>query len=232
MPGLRCLAITSDAANIAELGFALESHAEVSSFTAVSSVAAAIDRITQSAVDALFVCLENLSPSELEALRLAPWQPAIVGLGDRPELAVKAFDLGAVDFLLKPVNRARVTRALQRLSRCACCTTPQHVSYRIAIQRGEEICFVDARDIHYIEADGDYTRVHTNAGVDNCRQSLSALEERLKGLGFFRIHRKWLVSWAKVETVSSQDGQLTVQVAGQQLQVARRAAADVRSRLQ
>lgn len=231
MPGLRCIAITSNPASVAELDFALSTQPEVSRFTAVANVSEAIETIKQSVVDAVFVDVEPLSNQQVEELRHAPWAPALVGLGSRAELAVVAFDLGAVDFILSPISRDQVRRAVQRLGRCSCCRTTSHITLRIPIQRGEQLGFVDARDIHFIEADGDYTLVHSAAGVDACKQSLTSLEEKLQELGFIRIHRKWLVSMTKVEALNTHDGQLAVQVAGQQLPVARRTAAQVRSRL-
>lgn len=231
MSGLRCLVVDHDERRSAEIAFAIESSDVVDSVLIANDLDAALSVIRRQAVDALFIGLEPLTPAQVNAVKQAPWLPAVVGVSSRPQDAAIAFELDAVDFLPTPLASAKVNRALAKLVRCSCCRVPEHVTYRIAISRGEELKFIDARDIHYVESDGDYTRVISDDGIDSCRQSLGSLEERLQTLGFLRIHRRWLVSAARVQSLISDDGKWLVRVAGTDLPVARRLVSEVRARL-
>lgn len=227
---MRCLLVDPNSESVAQLAFALESHPTVSTVQTAVDVTTALALIKRQAVDALFVSLANFTATDREAFRQAPWRPAIIGVSDRPEDAVIAYDLDAVDFLLKPLTQSKVARAVGKLNRCSACNAPQHSTLRVSVQRGEQLAYLDARDIHFIETDGDYTKIVTAAGVDNCRLSLSALQERLAPLGFVRIHRRWLVSPAQVVSLHTEAGRLYVRVAEQDLPVSRRALAEVRAR--
>ena len=147
------------------------------------------------------------------------------------DYAMAAFAIGAVDFILKPPKRATVERALERISNVTPHPTSAPPRVRIPIQREDELAFVDSRDIYYVESDGDYTKIVSIDGSDNCRTSLAALEEKLVPVGFVRIHRRWLVSAARIEAIRQDDGRVAVAIAGCEIPVARRLVSEVRARL-
>lgn len=142
-----------------------------------------------------------------------------------------AYEIGAVDFLLKPPKRAAVERALYRLATSHTRQPGGPARVRIPIQREDGVAFVDARDIYYVETDGDYTKVVSIDGSDYCKFSLSNLADKLADSGFVRIHRRWLVSTARVDALNQADGRVVVSIAGSELPVARRLISEVRARL-
>ena len=127
--------------------------------------------------------------------------------------AVEAFDLRAVDYLMKPVRAERVREAVTRISgllpvedQPGRAAAPDHVdevpaapcrrrrSETIAVELGGVTRFVQRSDVRYVEAHGDYARLVTPDGRHLVRVSLSALEEQWADAGFVRIHRRWLVT--------------------------------------
>lgn len=231
MGHLRCLTIESSLDDAATLAYLLESDPRVSSVRAVSDIAAAVDALEHQSADAVFVCLAMHTPQQLRTLTDLPWRPTVVAVAPTPEWAMTAYEIGAVDFLLKPPKRAAVERAIDRLATSHTRQPSGPARVRIPIQRADGVAFVDARDIYYVETDGDYTKVVSIDGSDNCRFSLNALSDRLAESGFVRIHRRWLVSAARVEALSQTDGRVVVSIAGCELPVARRLIAEVRARL-
>lgn len=104
---------------------------------------------------------------------------------------------------------------------------------RIAVELGGVTRFVQRSAIRYVQAQGDYARLFTQAGSHLVRTPLSTLEERWAAAGFVRIHRSTLVALAHVAEVRQQQGKLSLVLApdGPELPVARRHAREVRERV-
>jgi DNA-binding LytR/AlgR family response regulator len=143
------------------------------------------------------------------------------------EHAIEAFDLQAVDYLLKPVREERLREAVRRVIDAG--HAPAEDS--IAVELGGVTRFVARSEVRYVEAQGDYARLHTATGSHLVRMPLSALEERWRDAGFVRIHRSVLVALRHVEEVRTAEGRCTVVVDGRELQVSRRLTAHLREQL-
>lgn len=231
MPHLRCLTIEPSADAAATLRYLLESDWRVASVHAVPDLDSAADALEHRSADAIFVCLAAHTATQLHALAALPWRPAIIAMAPSTDYAMAAFAIGAVDFILKPATRTAVERALDRLANVTPHTSNAPPRVRIPIQREDEVAFVDSRDIYYVESDGDYTKIVSVDGSDYCRFSMATLIEKLGPVGFIRIHRRWLVSAGRIQAMRQEEGKVTVAVAGCELPVARRLAAEVRARL-
>jgi DNA-binding LytR/AlgR family response regulator len=153
--------------------------------------------------------------------------PRVVFVTAHGEHAIEAFDLQAVDYLLKPVREERLREAVRRVLD----TAPAPVEDRIAVELGGVTRFVERSEVRYVEAHGDYARLHTAAGSHLVRMRLSALEDRWRDAGFVRIHRSILVALRHVEEVRTTDGRCTVVIEGRELQVSRRLTAHLRDQL-
>lgn len=195
-----------------------------------------------SPLDALFLDLRMPGLNGLDLARvLAKFAhpPAIVFVTAFENHAVEAFELKAVDYLLKPVRRERLSDAVDRLlakatpSRAqAPSPTPAEPSdEKIAVELGGVVRFVRVADVQFVEAQGDYARLHTAAGSFLVRTPISALEENWSPLGFVRIHRSHLVAVRYIEELRVDGGQMTVRVGGETLTVSRRHAREVRELL-
>jgi len=177
-------------------------------------------------------------------LRRFATPPAIVFVTAYEEYAVRAFDLGACDYLLKPVSRARLRTALGRalgpslgpsLGRSPDQPDPpprDDPSATIPVEIAGRTRFVHRDQVRWVEAEGDYVRLHTLDGSAYLvRMPISHLEERWSAYGFIRIHRGFLVPFKHITEFSVTNGVHAVTVAGQSLPVSRRHVRDVRDRI-
>jgi DNA-binding LytR/AlgR family response regulator len=91
--------------------------------------------------------------------------------------------------------------------------------------------FVRRADVRYVEAHGDYARLHTNTGSHLIRMPLSTLEDRWRDAGFVRIHRSHLVALQHIDEVRMDSGRVTVRVGTELIPVSRRSTRELRERL-
>ena len=126
------------------------------------------------------------------------------------EYAVDAFAVEAFDYLLKPVDPERLARVLERLRERSHENAAPLEKVAVVVGGGTEL--LDPDQIHYAQAEGDYSRVHTYDRAYLCTVSLGDLGERL-GPRFARIHRSYLVNLAKVAGVRRASDRFRLQLA-------------------
>jgi two-component system, LytTR family, response regulator LytT len=147
--------------------------------------------------------------------------------------AVDAFAVEAFDYVLKPVDPERLARVIERLrERSAGSGGPVE---KVPVVAGGYTELLDFDQIHYAQADGDYSRVHTYDRAYLCTASLGELEDRLPPTRFARIHRSYVVNLSKVAGVRrTAPDRFRLQLADAQrteLDVARRQSRQLRDRL-
>ena len=124
--------------------------------------------------------------------------PAVVFATAYDEFALRAFDVNAVDYLLKPFSRERFdrafNRALERRESLAPLISSLPPFERIVVRQGERLFFVATREIFHLSAEGNYVRVHTAGAAHLIRGTLADLEARLDPKRFARIHRSGIVN--------------------------------------
>jgi len=146
------------------------------------------------------------------------------------EHAVDAFELNAVDYVLKPVRDARLAEAVRRIVDARGGGRPASDD-NIAVELGGVTRFVSRAEVRYVEAQGDYARLHTHEGSHLLRVPLTSLEEEWRDAGFVRIHRSLLVALGHIEQVRMDAGRCTVLVDGTELAVSRRHTRELRDLL-
>ena len=163
--------------------------------------------------------------------------PAVIFTTAYDEYALQAFEANAVDYLLKPVRRERLSKALEKVARLTqgqlqalqSSNTPGHISARMH----GGIKLVSIADIHFFQAEDKYTTVYYKAGTVLIEEPLKSLEERLSEL-FIRIHRNALVAKAALSSLEKdeQGGSfVTMKGVEERLEVSRRHVAEVRQLL-
>jgi DNA-binding LytR/AlgR family response regulator len=240
--GLHVLVVDDELPVLDELAFLLGSDPRIASVVTAASGADALRLLQERAVDAVFldVAMPGLSGLDVAGL-LAQFRrrPPVVFVTAHDDHAVEAFDLEAVDYVLKPVDDARLREAVRRVvagiagaqAEAAAVVDDQTIPVELAgVTR-----FVVRSDIRYVEAQGDYARLHTDTESHLVRVPLSTLAERWADAGFLRIHRSLLVNGHHVREVRSEAGRASVVVDGPEgpveLQVARRHTRDLRDQL-
>ena len=128
--------------------------------------------------------------------------PVVVFLTAYDEHALRAFDAEALDYLLKPIDDERFAQALararRRVSEGRAHRVGQGSAPRIAVRDRGRVVLIDAPDLDWVEADGDYLRLHVRGRVHLVRETMKAFETRLPRDLFVRIHRSTIVNVRRV----------------------------------
>lgn len=230
------LVVDGEAAARDELCFLLRTELSVAHVETARSSAEALRRGQQRRFAVVFtdVRIPGLDGIELASLlhQLAA-PPAVVFVTAHEEYAVRAFEVGACDYLLKPASRSRLAVALNRaLDRApASGATARDPSATIPVEAGGRTRLISRDAVHWVEAQGDYVRLHVADGEAHLiRMPISRLQDIWEDFGFIRIHRSYLVAASRISEFSTADGNPTVTVAGESLPVSRRHVRTLRDR--
>jgi DNA-binding LytR/AlgR family response regulator len=221
---LRVLVVDDERPALDELDFLLGQDERVAAVLTCDSAAEALRRLQSEEVDAVFmdIAMPGLDGLELaKVLSQFKTPPPVVFVTAHDEHAVDAFDLNAVDYVLKPVRDARLAEAVRRVVDARGGARPASDD-NIAVELGGVTRFVSRAEVRYVEAQGDYARLHTHDGSHLLRVPLTSLEEEWRDAGFVRIHRSLLVALGHIEEVRMDAGRCTVLVDGTELSVSRR----------
>ncbi len=260
--GLRVLAVDDEPPALSELVYLLERADGVASVTPAGSAADALAELRGREFDAVFLDIrmpgiDGLALAGVLARFAVP--PPVVFVTAYDSHAVDAFEVAAVDYLLKPVRAERLAQALDRVrkrlksARTApepapadraqpaddAATTQAGTSQpgpppdeTIAVELGGVTRYVRRSEVVYVEAQRDYVRLCTRSGGHLVRVPLATLEERWTPLGFVRVHRRYLVNTAFVEALRTEAGMTSVDLgADQSVPVSRRFSAAVKAAL-
>ncbi|GHD81715.1 MULTISPECIES: LytR/AlgR family response regulator transcription factor [Streptomyces] len=274
---LRVLAVDDEKPLLEELLYLLRSDPRVHSAEGASDATEALRRVTRALesgpegpdrIDVVFLDIHMAGLTGLDIARLLAGfarPPLIVFVTAHEGFAVQAFDLKAVDYVLKPVRPERLAEAVRRAcaqlggpagapvrSQAAAGARPapqppqpplsphravpevtvaDRAADQIAVELGGVTRFVAIADIAYVEAQGDYARLHTDGGSHLVRIPLSTLEQRWAARGFVRIHRRHLVALGRIDELRLDAGTTSVRVGAAELQVSRRHARELRDLL-
>jgi two-component system response regulator LytT len=233
---IRALIVDDEGPARSELRYLLSAHPEIEVVGEAATAREALRLAASARFDAIFLDVEMPGLSGLDAARLIrdrSERPDFVFVTAHDRYAVDAFAVEATDYLLKPVDPERLARVIGRLGKRAREEPP--APGKLAVVGGAKTGLVDFDVVHYVQADGDYSRVHTFDHTYLCTASLGEVEEALPASRFMRIHRSYLVNLAKVASVSRAGPdriRLTLDdEARTELDVARRQTRLVRERL-
>lgn len=213
---MRVLVVDDERPALGELAYLLQRDERVGEVLTCDSATEALRVLQEQEVDALFLDIQmpGLSGLELaQVLTRFKQPPAIVFVTAHEGHAVDAFDLQAVDYVLKPVRAERLAEAVRRVGG-GDTRSPADQDLQIPVELGGVTRFVHRSELTHVEAHGDYVRLHTAGGSHLVRAALSTLEEEWAGAGFVRIHRSLLVSLAHVHEVRMDAGRCSVVVTG------------------
>jgi two-component system, LytTR family, response regulator len=183
---------------------------------------AALRALDEAKPDVLCVDIRMPGMDGVELVRAiaGPDSPAVIFVTAYDAFAIQAFELNAIDYLLKPVTSERLAQAIQRVQTREMARRsdvrerletaleqletrqPQGVG-RLIVREVGEIIIVATRDIDWIEGADYYSRLHVGPKSYLFRESLSSLEKRLDNARFLRIHRSSIVNLTRVRAVRS-----------------------------
>ncbi len=205
-----------------------------------------LERVRAGAVDVVLLDIQMPELTGIEALQLFPSDgPLVIFCTAHTAHAIAAFDVGAIDYLLKPIEAARLRKALDRarqhdtrnryraeLARLQ--TQPAATPLqRLAVPTRQGIVLLDPAAISHAQLDGELVTIHTREGSHLSALSLQELESRLPPDRFARVHRRALLNLAEVVRLEPNEvgGFLARTRDGQAVEVSRQAARELRRRL-
>jgi two-component system LytT family response regulator len=154
----------------------------------------AVTAIVQHRPDLVFLDIQMPDLGGFEVLEAVAmdWLPAVVFVTAYDEYAIQAFDVNAMDYILKPIEPARFKKALAR-------AVKRGPLDRLIVRSREKLTFVKPADIDWVEADGKLAQLHVGKETHAVRIPLKRLEERLAPLGFVRVHRSAIVNVDRIK---------------------------------
>jgi DNA-binding LytR/AlgR family response regulator len=233
---LRVLAVDDEPPALDEIGYLLGADPRVESVICAGDAATAL-RVLLRDVDAVFLDIRMPGTDGLDiarALRRQPVPPSVVFVTAHDDRAVDAFDLGAVDYLLKPLRPERLAESLRRV--VAARSSGSDLDRAdddevIPVELAGRTTMLPRAEVRWVEAQGDYARLHTEDASHLIRVPLSVLAERWADAGFVRIHRSYLVSLRDVRELRLTGSGYVVRTGDRELPVSRRHTRELKDRL-
>jgi two-component system, LytTR family, response regulator LytT len=189
-----------------ELVYLLGRVAPEFTITEAADAVEALRHLAASPYDVAFVDINLPGLSGLEATKVIaalPAPPHVVFVTADDSRAVDAFELAAVDYVVKPVSQARLARTVERLRALREGTVPAgaEAPRRVALEDGERTRLVKVAEIRYVQANGHTVTARIGDGDLRWKGSLADAAERLEPAGFLRVHRAYLVNPERVVEV-------------------------------
>ena len=202
----------------------------------------AVQAITEQNPDLVFLDIQMPKLSGLEVLELTGRSSGVIFTTAYDQYALKAFDLHAVDYLLKPFSQQRFDEALDKARKMLGQTAPELQKLltqpitkleRLLIRDRGQVHIIPVDKIDYIEAQDDYINIHSGGKAILKTQSLSDLEAQLGNDRFVRIHRSYMVNLDALKNMerANKDGYVAVLHNGTQLPISRAGYERIKVRL-
>ncbi|HOO98905.1 MAG TPA: LytTR family transcriptional regulator DNA-binding domain-containing protein [Bacteroidales bacterium] len=195
--------------------------------------------ITEMKPDLVFLDIQMPRLTGFEMIEVMTEKPVIIFTTAYDQFAIKAFEMNAIDYLLKPYPKERlrgaILKAKDKLGRMAAVDQdslpglfgklpPQDEPInRIVVRKGNSISIITVDQLRYLEAEDDYVMVHHSAGKALKQQPMKYFEENLPASDFVRIHRSYIVKVTEIKRIEpyGKDSHVAVLHAGEKLPVSR-----------
>jgi two-component system LytT family response regulator len=218
-----------------ELRRLLASHPSIEIVGEVGDIDEAHERIESLAPGVVFLDIQMPGGSGFDLLAQLDRVPRIIFTTAYDRYAVKAFDVNALDYLLKPIEPERLAAALEKLKATPLATQEAHKDSpleQLFVRDGSRCWFIPLRDVSVFSAEGNYVRMQWRQERPLLGRSLAALESKLDPQRFFRANRQQIIN---IEFIRSVDlgvgGRLHVQLNdGREIQISRRQSRQFRER--
>jgi two-component system LytT family response regulator len=218
-----------------ELMKLLEEHPMIEVLGEAANAEEAYKMINELNPDLLFLDIQMPGKTGFQLLEMLDSVPLVVFTTAYDEFALKAFEVNALDYLLKPIQPERLSETVSKLSekeraKLAVERGPEKklgLNDQVFVKDGERCWFVSLSNVRLFESDGNYIKVYFDNNRPMIHKSLNALDEKLDERAFFRASRKHIVNLSWVEGIESWfNGGLMVRLrGGDKVEVSRRQAA-------
>ena len=209
---MRTILIDDEALARDVVKYYLQSYPDIELVAECSDGFEGLKAITQYKPDFIFLDIQMPKISGFEMLELVETHPAVIFTTAFDEFAIKAFEVNAVDYLLKPIEKNRFDQAIQKLSgklaqgetsngllETASLSSAQNS--RIVVKNAGVIKIIPVSELNYLEADDDYVKLNTMEGNFHKNKTMSFFEQTLDPAQFIRIHRSYIINLAQVTKI-------------------------------
>ena len=209
----------------------LLAFAEIEIMDEASNAKEAVEKITDLQPDLIFLDIQMPGKSGFDMLAELETVPKVIFTTAFDEYALKAFEVNALDYLLKPIDPARLEAAIKKIYIAAPRDEPSMhpdelltENSQVFVKDGDRCWFIKLGDVRLFESVGNYAKVFFNGDKPLILKSLNALEERLDPKTFFRANRKHIINLRMVEKIEPyfNNGLLIELKGGEKIEVSRR----------
>lgn len=187
----------------------LADHPEIEIIAECKDGFEGLKAIAQFEPDLIFLDVQMPKISGFEMLELVERRPAVIFTTAFDEFALKAFDVNAIDYLLKPIEKERFDQAVKKVieknkndgnDTSELLNTPENPAQRsrVVIKVDRSIKIIPTADIHYLEADDDQVKISTDEGNYFKNKTMSFFENTLDPIQFIRVHRSYIINLNQV----------------------------------
>jgi len=230
---LKVILIDDERLARSELKRLLQEFPDVEIIGEAANADEAIEKIEALNPDLIFLDIQMPGKTGFDLLTQLEKAPHVIFVTAYDEYALKAFDVNALDYLMKPVEPKRLADALLKVKQK---DEEEMLSYnnrgilgehdQVFVKDGERCWFVKLSDVRLFESVGNYAKVFFGPNKPLILKSLNALEERLDEKVFFRANRKHIINLRKIEKIEPyfNGGLLLDLIGGEKIEVSRRQA--------
>jgi two-component system, LytTR family, response regulator len=237
LASIRALVVDDEAPARRYLNLLLRRDSDIGAVIECESGLEAIEEIRRSRPDLVFLDVQMPECDGFDVLELlgADLPETVIFVTAHDTYALRAFEAGALDYILKPLDEARLSRAVARAKGRLARGTPYHAHSisRIAVKSRGQTLFLNASEIDWIEAAKYYACLHLGGNTHIVRRTIQELERDLDARTFLRIHRSIIVNLNRVRGLELQgSGEYEVVLESQaRLRLSRRYRARLQARL-
>lgn len=230
---MRALIIDDERLARKELAKLLEEHPSIEIVGEAMNADEAEQMINELNPDLLFLDIQMPGRTGFQLLESLESVPLVVFTTAYDEFALKAFEVNALDYLLKPIQAERLSEAVHKIMEKERAKAGRAAGKKLGLEDqvfvkdGERCWFVNLANIRFFESDGNYIKVYFDSNRPMIHKSLNALDDRLDERAFFRASRKHIINLSWVESIEPWfNGGLMVKLrGGDKVEVSRRQAA-------
>lgn len=242
---IKCLVIDDERLARQELKRILSNHKTIEVIGECSSADEAVDAIEEHKPDLVFLDIQMPGKNGFAVLEEIVYTPEVIFVTAYDEYALKAFEVSALDYILKPVDENRFEESLNKVidkikskkteeaTQVESPTEQLGENDQVFVKDGEKCWFVELKTIRLFESEGNYVRVYFENNKPLILKSLNNLDKKLSDKVFFRANRKHIINLKWIDKIETwfNGGLLVILKDGKKIEISRRQAVKLKDKM-
>ena len=198
---LKCLIVDDDDITRELMASYVDRHHNLALADTCADGIEAINVLRSQSIDVIFLDIEMPEMSGIELIQSLKSRPQIVLATSKEEYAIKAFQEGVTDYLVKPVSYARFVKSVERVMELAPNAVKDATQDYVFIKSNGRLIKLNLKSVKWIEAQSDYMLIYTDRGKHLIHSTMKKLITKLPAKDFARVHRSYIVRIDKIEDI-------------------------------